>query len=57
MQQTRRLQPERRDDWEGSGSLLEIAAVHVTSLQVSHLPVHPAHLTTPVKAQLHWGES
>ena len=32
---------------EDRSSFPEIAAVHVTSVQVRHLPVHPAHLTTP----------
>ena len=53
MQQTRRLQPKRGDDWEGSSSLLEITAVHVSSGEVRHLPVDPAHLGAGVATQLH----
>ena len=55
MQQTRRLQPERGDDWEGSSGLLEVTAVHVSSVQVGHLPVHPAHLRAGVGTELHRG--
>merc|ERR1712113_992882 len=32
---------------EGGSCFLEIAAVHVASVQVGHLPVNPGHLSTP----------
>ena len=32
---------------EDRSSFLELTAVHVAAVKVRHLPVHPAHLSTP----------
>ena len=52
LDQSTRLHVKTVDFREDGGCFLEVTAVHVASVQVRHLPVHPGHLSTPVGAEL-----